>query len=111
MTEECAELLRQLAHYRGLTIACSCRFDARITKFATEKFSRDGIDVKTGSMVIKVSEKEISTKDGKTGQTSSIPCGMVLWSTGVATRPVIREFMKQVGQVCISICASVPKSY
>ena len=76
------------------------RFDSRITKFATEKFVRDGIDVKTGSMVIKVSEKHISTKEIKTGQTVSIPYGMVLWSTGIATRPVIMDFMKQIGQVC-----------
>ncbi|KAG5233457.1 external alternative NAD(P)H-ubiquinone oxidoreductase [Salix suchowensis] len=61
-------------------------FDSRITKFATEKFVRDGIDVKTGSMEI------------KTGQTVSIPYGMVLWSTGIATRPVIMDFMKQIGQ-------------
>ncbi|XP_050205756.1 external alternative NAD(P)H-ubiquinone oxidoreductase B2, mitochondrial-like [Mercurialis annua] len=73
-------------------------FDARITEFATEKFNRDGIDVKTGSMVVKVNEKDISTKDGKTGQTVSLPYGMVLWSTGIATRPVIKEFMKQIGQ-------------
>ncbi|XP_048232553.1 external alternative NAD(P)H-ubiquinone oxidoreductase B4, mitochondrial isoform X2 [Ricinus communis] len=73
-------------------------FDVRITKFAMEKFSRDGIDVKTGSMVIKVNERDISTKDRRTGQTVSIPYGMVLWSTGVATRPVIKEFMHQIGQ-------------
>ncbi|KAI5567951.1 hypothetical protein BDE02_13G125400 [Populus trichocarpa] len=73
-------------------------FDSRITKFATEKFERDGIDVKTGSMVIKVSDKHISTKEIKTGQTISIPYGMVLWSTGIATRPVIMDFMKQIGQ-------------
>lgn len=78
----------------------SYRFDSRITKFATEKFERDGIDVKTGSMVIKVSDKHISTKEIKTGQTVSIPYGMVLWSTGIATRPVIMDFMKQIGQVC-----------
>ncbi|KAG6751328.1 hypothetical protein POTOM_045861 [Populus tomentosa] len=74
------------------------RFDSRITKFATEKFERDEIDVKTGSMVIKVSDKHISTKEKKTGQTVSIPYGMVLWSTGIATRPVIMDFMKQIGQ-------------
>ncbi|XP_021633670.1 external alternative NAD(P)H-ubiquinone oxidoreductase B2, mitochondrial [Manihot esculenta] len=101
--EDLARLYPSLKDYLKITLIEAGdhilnMFDARITKFATEKFSRDGIDVKTGSMVIKVSEKEISTKDGKTGQTSSIPCGMVLWSTGVATRPVIREFMKQVGQ-------------
>lgn len=50
-------------------------------------------------MVVKLSEKEISTKDRVTGQISSIPYGMVVWSTGIGTRPVIMDFMKQIGQV------------
>lgn len=77
-----------------------CRFDKRITAFAEEKFQRDGIDVKTGAMVIKVSDKEISTKEVKNGGTvTTMPYGMVVWSTGIGTRPVIMDFMKQIGQV------------
>ena len=75
------------------------RFDKRITEFAEEKFQRDGIDVKTGSMVVKVSDKEISTKERSSGKTVEIPFGMVVWSTGIGTRPVIMDFMKQIGQV------------
>ncbi|KAL8463072.1 hypothetical protein ACS0TY_033907 [Phlomoides rotata] len=75
-------------------------FDKRITAFAEDKFQRDGIDVKTGSMVVKVSDKEISTKQVKNGgEVSTMPYGMVVWSTGIGTRPVIMDFMKQVGQV------------
>lgn len=73
-------------------------FDKRITAFAEEKFKRDGIDLKTGSMVVNISDKEISTKEIKTGETSSMPYGMIVWSTGIGTRPVIMDFMKQVGQ-------------
>ncbi|PQQ07243.1 external alternative NAD(P)H-ubiquinone oxidoreductase B3 mitochondrial [Prunus yedoensis var. nudiflora] len=74
-------------------------FDKRITAFAEEKFQRDGINVKTGSMVVKVTEKEIFTKELKNGgEVSTIPYGMALWSTGVGTRPFIRDFMSQVGQ-------------
>lgn len=85
-----------------LTITCSgwsYRFDTRITKFAEEKFTRDGIEVKTGSQVVKVTDKEISTKE-RTGQVSSMPYGMCLWATGIGARPEIIEFMKQIGQVC-----------
>ncbi|KAL1829747.1 hypothetical protein DCAR_0209116 [Daucus carota subsp. sativus] len=74
-------------------------FDKRITVFAEGKFKRDGIDLKMGSMVVKVSDSVISTKDVKTGEVSSLPYGMVVWSTGIGTRPVIMDFMKQVGQV------------
>lgn len=77
-----------------------CRFDKRITAFAEEKFQRDGIDVKTGAMVVKVTDKEISTKQVKNGGgISTMPYGMVVWSTGIGTRPVIMDFMKAVGQV------------
>lgn len=50
-------------------------------------------------MVIKVSEKEISTKEMKNGVVTTIPYGMAVWSTGIGTRPFIKDFMKQVGQV------------
>ncbi|CAI0407229.1 unnamed protein product [Linum tenue] len=73
-------------------------FDKRITEFAEDKFKRDGIDVKLGSMVIKVSDKEISTKGRVNGQLSTMPYGMVVWSTGIGTDPVVKDFMKQVGQ-------------
>lgn len=77
------------------------RFDKRITAFAENKFQRDGINVKTGSMVVKVSEKEISTKDLKNGgEITAIPYGMAVWSTGIGTRPFIKDFMTQIGQVC-----------
>ncbi|PWA73161.1 NAD(P)H dehydrogenase B4 [Artemisia annua] len=73
-------------------------FDKRITDFAEKKFQRDGIQVKTGSMVTKVTDKEISLKERSTGETKNLPYGMVVWSTGIGTRPVIMEFMKQIGQ-------------
>ncbi|KAK4749787.1 hypothetical protein SAY87_027236 [Trapa incisa] len=73
-------------------------FDKRITAFALQKFQRDNIDVKTGWMVVKVSEKDISTKERATGKVVSLPYGMAVWSTGIGMRPFIMEFMKQIGQ-------------
>ncbi|XP_074568504.1 external alternative NAD(P)H-ubiquinone oxidoreductase B3, mitochondrial-like [Curcuma longa] len=72
-------------------------FDKRITEFAEQKFQRDGIDVKTNFRVIKVDDKTITMSSGSTGEVS-VPYGMVVWSTGIGTRPVILDFMKQVGQ-------------
>ncbi|KAM5588415.1 external alternative NAD(P)H-ubiquinone oxidoreductase B2, mitochondrial-like [Rosa sericea] len=73
-------------------------FDKRITEFAEEKFRREGINVKTGAMVTKVDDKQITTKEMKTGEISTMPYGMALWSTGIGTRPFIRDFMNQIGQ-------------
>lgn len=34
-----------------------------------------------------------------TGNMFSVPHGMVLWSTGVGSRAVVKDFMEQIGQV------------
>ncbi|CAH2077707.1 unnamed protein product [Thlaspi arvense] len=73
-------------------------FDERISSFAEEKFLRDGIDVQTGMRVMSVSDKDITVKIKSSGQVVSLPHGLILWSTGVGTRPVISDLMEQVGQ-------------
>ncbi|XP_052179179.1 external alternative NAD(P)H-ubiquinone oxidoreductase B1, mitochondrial [Diospyros lotus] len=71
-------------------------FDERISSFAEQKFGRDGIEVLTGSRVISVSDKLINMK--MKGEVLSMPHGMVVWSTGVGARPVVKDFMEQIGQ-------------
>ncbi|XP_057792446.1 external alternative NAD(P)H-ubiquinone oxidoreductase B4, mitochondrial-like [Salvia miltiorrhiza] len=101
--EDLAKLYPNLKNYVTITLLEAGdhilnMFDKRITQFAEDKFKRDGIDLKVGSMVTKVTEKEICTKERATGQNVSIPYGMVVWSTGIGTRPVVMDFMKQIGQ-------------
>lgn len=73
-------------------------FDERISTFAETKFKRDGIDVQTGCRVVSVSDKEIEVQVKSKGEVCSVPHGLVVWSTGVGTRPVVRDFMEQIGQ-------------
>ena len=73
----------------------------RISDFAEKKFQRDGIDVRTGCRVLAVQKNVIVTKEKKSGKTVEVPYGMAIWSTGIGTRPVIANFMKQIGQVKI----------
>ncbi|CAI9090388.1 OLC1v1025151C1 [Oldenlandia corymbosa var. corymbosa] len=73
-------------------------FDERISTFAEKKFTRDGIEVLTGRRVVNVSDKMINMRMKLTGEDVSMPHGLVVWSTGIGTRPVIRDFMEQVGQ-------------
>ncbi|KAG9452768.1 hypothetical protein H6P81_005672 [Aristolochia fimbriata] len=73
-------------------------FDDRISSFAERKFQRDGIEVKTGSRVLSVSDNTVSVKDQKNEVISSLPYGMVVWSTGIGPRPVVTDFMSQIGQ-------------
>lgn len=79
---------------------CLYRFDERISTFAEKKFARDGIDVQTGCRVLSVSDKEITMKVKSKGDVCAIPHGLVVWSTGVGTRPVVKDFMEEIGQVC-----------
>ncbi|GLJ33096.1 hypothetical protein SUGI_0666040 [Cryptomeria japonica] len=73
-------------------------FDQRISDFAENKFQRDGIEIKTGCRVVEVTDKYINMKEKQSGATLSISYGMIVWSTGIGTRPVISQFMKQIGQ-------------
>ncbi|CAL9065704.1 unnamed protein product [Musa banksii] len=72
-------------------------FDKRIGKFAEEKFRRDGIELRTGYRVVKVSDNIITMED-KLHVETSVSYGMAVWSAGVGARPIILDFMKQIGQ-------------
>lgn len=73
-------------------------FDERISSFAEQKFTRDGIEVNTGCRVVSISDKEITMKIKSTGEVCSVPHGLVVWSAGVGTRPLIKDLMEQIGQ-------------
>lgn len=48
-----------------------------------------------------VTVRRINMKAKATGEDTSIPHGMVVWSTGVGARPVVRNFMEQIDQVIL----------
>uniref|UniRef100_A0A2P2MCB7 NADH:ubiquinone reductase (non-electrogenic) n=1 Tax=Rhizophora mucronata TaxID=61149 RepID=A0A2P2MCB7_RHIMU len=73
-------------------------FDERISSFAELKFQRDGLEILTGCRVVSVSDREITMKIKSKEEIVSIPHGLVVWSTGISTRPVVRDFMQQIGQ-------------
>lgn len=73
-------------------------FDERISEFAEQKFRRDGIEIKTGCRVLEVGKKSIVMKEKSSGKKVEVPYGMAVWSTGIGTRPVIADFMNQIGQ-------------
>ncbi|XP_058090037.1 external alternative NAD(P)H-ubiquinone oxidoreductase B1, mitochondrial-like [Magnolia sinica] len=73
-------------------------YDERISLFAERKFQRDGIEVQTGQRVISVSDKAITTRAKVNGQIYSMPYGMIVWSTGIRIRPVLMDFMQDIGQ-------------
>nr|CAB3482102.1 unnamed protein product [Digitaria exilis] len=105
VTEDLSKLYPSIQHLVKISLIEAAdhiltMFDKRITNFAEDKFGRDGIDVKTGYKVVKVSKDAITMQNPATGDIS-VPYGMAVWSTGIGTRPFIVEFMKQIGQVDI----------
>jgi pyruvate/2-oxoglutarate dehydrogenase complex dihydrolipoamide dehydrogenase (E3) component len=57
-------------------------YDERISKYAEQKFTREGIDVKMGCRVLGVQEGDIAFKVKSTSQLVNLPYGMIVWSTG-----------------------------
>lgn len=94
-------------YFRFLLSCIYYRFDERISSFAEQKFNRDGIDVLTGRRVMSVSDRVINVKMNSTGEDVSMPHGMVVWSTGIGCRPVVKDFMEQIGQVCCCSCSKL----
>jgi len=67
-------------------------YDERISKYAEQKFIREGIEVKTGCRVLGVQEHAIDFKIKSTGQLVNLPYGMIVWSTGTfCTKSHIRS--------------------
>lgn len=57
----------------------------------------------TGHRVLSVSDRMLYIQKSSTGENISVPHGMVVWSTGVGTRPLVKDFMEQIGQVSFVI--------
>lgn len=53
----------------------------------------------TGFRVVRVSDDLITMKSKSLGEEVSVPYGIAVWSAGIGTRPVIMDFMQQIGQV------------
>ncbi|KKY35427.1 putative mitochondrial nadh dehydrogenase [Diaporthe ampelina] len=75
-------------------------YDEAVSKYAEERFGRDGIDVLTNSRVSEVRKDTIvftqKDKDGKT-ITKELPMGFCLWSTGVSQTDFSQTLAKKLG--------------
>ncbi|KAI8066449.1 FAD/NAD(P)-binding domain-containing protein [Gongronella butleri] len=59
-------------------------FDAKLSDYATKRFTRRGIQIKTSKHVEEVGANFLKTKEeGKE------PCGMVVWNTGLMQNPLV----------------------
>lgn len=70
-------------------------FDAKLSEYTMKRFRREKIEVRTEASVKEVREHEVILMDG-----SVLPCGMVVWSTGIGATPMVQSlpFPKDRGQ-------------
>jgi NADH:ubiquinone reductase (non-electrogenic) len=74
-------------------------FSKQLIDYTEKTFNAEKIDVRTKTMVQKVSEKfieaEVTRPDGSKAL-EVLPYGLLVWATGNAIRPVVRNLMAQI---------------
>ncbi|CAH2351565.1 external NADH-ubiquinone oxidoreductase 1, mitochondrial [[Candida] railenensis] len=77
-------------------------FNKKLIDYTKEVFQATNIDLKTNTMVKKVSDKVVtaqvtSPKDGSS-EVVEIPYGMLIWATGNALRPIVRNLSSKLDE-------------
>ena len=74
-------------------------FSKQLIEYTEQTFNEEKITIKTKTMVKKVTDKyieaEIVNADGKK-ELQQIPYGLLVWATGNAIRPVVRDLISQI---------------
>lgn len=74
-------------------------FSKQLIDYTEKVFEEETIEVRTKTMVKKVTDKYIEAEyTDKSGQkvTESIPYGLLVWATGNALRPIVKDLMSQI---------------
>ncbi|KAJ9477336.1 putative External NADH-ubiquinone oxidoreductase 1, mitochondrial (putative) [Pseudozyma hubeiensis] len=66
-------------------------FDAGLADYAMKKFARDGIQVRLSAKIKRV-ERDGVVLSSEEGVEEKLGAGMVVWSTGITTSPLIEAF-------------------
>lgn len=74
-------------------------FSKQLIDYTESTFKEEHIEIKTKTMVKNVTDKFIeataTTPDGKK-ETITIPYGLLVWATGNALRPIVKDLMTQI---------------
>ena len=74
-------------------------FSKQLIDYTESSFKEEHIDIRTKTMVKNVTDKtieaQVSLPDG-TKKTEIIPYGLLVWATGNAVRPVVKDLMGQI---------------
>ncbi|KAK6193145.1 hypothetical protein LQW54_012747 [Pestalotiopsis sp. IQ-011] len=74
-------------------------FSKQLIDYTESTFKEEHIEIKTKTMVKNVTDKyieaNVTTPDGKK-ETITIPYGLLVWATGNALRPIVKDLMTQI---------------
>lgn len=74
-------------------------FSKQLIDYTESTFKEESITIRTKTMVKKVTDKYIEaeyTEPDGTKQTEIMPYGLLVWATGNALRPVVKDLMSQI---------------
>lgn len=74
-------------------------FSKQLIDYTESTFKEESISIRTKTMVKNVSEKSIDveyTKPDGSKERETIPYGLLVWATGNALRPVVKDLMMQI---------------
>ena len=74
-------------------------FSKQLIDYTESTFKEESITIRTKTMVKKVTDKFIEaeyTKPDGTKQLETLPYGLLVWATGNAVRPVVKDLMAQI---------------
>ncbi|KAI9742092.1 MAG: NADH:ubiquinone oxidoreductase [Cirrosporium novae-zelandiae] len=74
-------------------------FSKQLIDYTESTFAEEHITIRTKTMVKKVTDKYIEaviTKPDGSKETEIIPYGLLVWATGNAVRPVVKDLMNQI---------------
>ena len=74
-------------------------FSKQLIDYTESTFKEESITIRTKTMVKKVTDKTIEaeyTKSDGTKELETLPYGLLVWATGNALRPVVKDLMSQI---------------
>ncbi|KAI0603209.1 hypothetical protein F4775DRAFT_587728 [Biscogniauxia sp. FL1348] len=102
--EDIQKLIPDIAHRFKVTLIEALpnvlpMFSKQLIDYTESTFKEEHIEIKTKTMVKKVTDKtveaEVTGPDGKKSLIT-IPYGLLVWATGNAVRPLIKDLMAQI---------------
>lgn len=113
ISEDLSRLYPQLMDYTRMTVydvgsSILNSFDSKLSDYATKKFNRRGIQIKTGTHVERVEKDYLDIKEEGKGNLlekrerereshrfsltcALVPYGMLVWSTGLMQNPLVES--------------------